>query len=214
MHARAIQHLRTRDPRLAEWIERLGPVKLAARRSREPFLALLETVAHQQLAGAAAKAIWTRVVGLFPAGGLCPEALLSLSDDHLRSAGLSKAKAAAMREIAARTLAGEVPNAQSIGQLSEREIIAQLTRIRGIGPWTVDMLLIFTLRRPDILPVGDYGVRKGFQVLVRKRALPTPAQLVKAAELWRPYRTTASLYLWRIADQPKKKTPTSHEPIS
>jgi len=205
MHARAIQHLRTRDPRLAEWIERLGPVKLAARRSPDPFLALLETVAHQQLAGAAAKAIWTRVLRLFPEGGLDPKALLSLSDDQLRSAGLSKAKAAAMREIAARTLAGEVPNAENIRRLTEREIIAQLTRIRGIGPWTVDMLLIFTLRRPDILPVGDYGVRKGFQVLTRKRALPTPAQLLKGAELWRPYRTTASLYLWRIADQPKRK---------
>lgn len=205
MHARAIQHLRTRDPRLAEWIERLGPVKLAARRSPDPFLALLETVVHQQLAGAAAKAIWTRVLGLFPAGGPDPKALLSLSDDHLRSAGLSKSKAAAMREIAARTLVGEVPDAESIRRLTEREIIAQLTRIRGIGPWTVDMLLIFTLRRPDILPVGDYGVRKGFQVLTRKRALPTPAQLVKGAELWRPYRTTAALYLWRIADQPKTK---------
>jgi 3-methyladenine DNA glycosylase/8-oxoguanine DNA glycosylase len=205
MHARAIQHLRTRDPRLAEWIERLGPVKLAARRSPDPFLALLETIAHQQLAGAAAKAIWARVLGLFPAGEPSPEALLGLDEERLRSAGLSRSKAVAMREIAARTLAGEVPDAQGIRTLSEREIIAQLTRIRGVGPWTVDMLLIFTLRRPDILPAGDYGVRKGFQVLHRKRTLPTPAQLVKGAELWRPYRTTAALYLWRIADAPKNK---------
>jgi 3-methyladenine DNA glycosylase/8-oxoguanine DNA glycosylase len=203
MHARAIQHLRTRDPRLDAWIERLGPIKLPRKRSPDPFLALLETIAHQQLAGAAARAIWGRVLGLFPDGPPGPEQVLALPDDHLRSAGLSRHKAAAMKDIAARALAGEVPDAERIARMSEQDIKAQLTRIRGVGPWTVDMLLIFTLRRPDVLPLGDYGVQKGFQRLYGKRKLPTPKQLLAGAEAWRPYRTTAALYLWRIADAPK-----------
>jgi 3-methyladenine DNA glycosylase/8-oxoguanine DNA glycosylase len=205
MHARAIAHLRSRDPRLDAWIERLGPIKLPNRRSPDPFLALLETIAHQQLAGAAARAIWARVLQLFPEGPPAPEQLIALPDERLRGAGLSKAKAAAMKDIAARALAGEVPDATRIARMSELEIKEQLTRIRGVGPWTVDMLLIFTLRRPDILPLGDYGVQKGFQVLHGKRKLPTRKQLLAAAEVWRPHRTTAALYLWRIADAPKRK---------
>jgi 3-methyladenine DNA glycosylase/8-oxoguanine DNA glycosylase len=205
MHARAIHHLRTRDPRIGEWIERLGPLKLPSSRSRDPFLALLETIAHQQLAGAAARAIWARVLGLFPDGPPGPEHVIALPDEHLRGAGLSKAKTLSMKDIAARALAGEVPDAAGIARMSEQEIKQQLTRIRGVGPWTVDMLLIFTLRRPDILPLGDYGVQKGFQLLYRKRKLPTPKQLLAGAEIWRPYRTTAALYLWRIADAPKAK---------
>ncbi|MGA2776820.1 MAG: DNA-3-methyladenine glycosylase 2 family protein [Steroidobacteraceae bacterium] len=204
MHARAVKHLRSQDPRLAEWIDRIGLIKLPARETREPFPALLEAIAHQQLAGAAAKAIWNRVLCLFPEGRPEPGHLVSLADEHLRGAGLSRSKAHSMKEIAARTLAGDVPDAKRIACMSEGEIIDQLTKIRGVGPWTVDMLLIFTLRRPDILPLNDYGVRKGFQVLYRKRKLPTPKQLLVSAECWRPYRTTAALYLWRIADAPKK----------
>ncbi len=184
-------------------------VQLPARRTREPFPALLEAIAHQQLAGAAAKAIWNRVLGLFPEGRPDPLHLAGLSDEHLRGAGLSRNKALTMKEIAARALAGEVPDAKGIARMSEAQIAEQLTRIRGVGPWTVDMLLIFTLRRPDIMPLNDYGVRKGFQVLYRKRKLPTPKQLLASAECWRPYRTTAALYLWRIADAPKAGKPTS-----
>jgi 3-methyladenine DNA glycosylase/8-oxoguanine DNA glycosylase len=109
-----------------------------------------------------------------------------------------------MKDIAHKALAGHVPDAKQIAKMSEKEIYDRLTQIRGVGPWTVDMLLIFTLRRPDILPSNDYGVRKGFQVLYRKRAMPSPKLLLKTAELWRPYRTTAALYLWRIADSSKQ----------
>jgi DNA-3-methyladenine glycosylase II len=209
MHLRAINHLRERDPRLRELIDRIGVIKLPARRSREPYLALLESIAYQQLAGAAAEKIWKRVVALFDEGGPQPEGLIALSEDALRAAGLSRSKAISMKEIAARTIAGHVPDAQRIKKMSEAEIFEQLTQIRGVGPWTVDMLLIFALRRPDIMPVTDYGVRKGFQLLYRKRSLPTPKQLLKTAELWRPYRTAAALYLWHIADTTKKEKATS-----
>jgi DNA-3-methyladenine glycosylase II len=146
----------------------------------------------------------SRAVPCFPRAGPNPAIWSRSADEHLRGAGLSRSKAHSMKEIAARTLAGEVPDAKRIACMSEAEIVDQLTKIRGVGPWTVDMLLIFTLRRPDIMPLNDYGVRKGFQVLYRKRKLPTPKQLLVSAECWRPYRTTAALYLWRIADAPKK----------
>jgi len=209
VHARAVHHLRTQDPRLAEWIDRIGMVQLPRRGTPEPFHALLEAIAHQQLAGAAAKAIWTRVLALFPEGHPDPHHLLALSDEHLRGAGLSRSKALSMKAIAAQALAGEVPDAKRIACMSEGQIVDQLTKIRGVGPWTVDMLLIFTLRRPDVMPLNDYGVRKGYQVLYRKRKLPTPKQLLMSAECWRPYRTTAALYLWRIADAPKASKVTS-----
>jgi 3-methyladenine DNA glycosylase/8-oxoguanine DNA glycosylase len=216
MHLRAANHLRQQDPRLAEWIDRLGVIKMPARRSPDPYVALLETIAYQQLAGAAAKKIWERVLGLFDAEGPRPEKLLALSEEELRSAGLSRSKAVSMRDIAARTLAGEVPDAAGMKRMSDEELFATLTKIRGVGPWTVEMLMMFTLRRPDIMPATDYGIRKGFQVLYRKREMPPPKLLLQKAEIWRPYRTAAALYLWRIADAAKdkkdpkgKKKPTS-----
>lgn len=212
MHARAAKHLRSRDPRLAEWIDRIGVIKLPARRSRDPYVALLETIAYQQLAGAAAKKIWERVLGLFDGEAPRAERLLALSEEQLRSAGLSRSKAASMRDIAARTLSGHIPDAAGIKGMSDEELFATLTQVRGVGPWTVEMLMMFTLRRPDIMPATDYGVRKGFQLLYRKREMPTPKELLKKAEIWRPYRTAAALYLWRIADSAKeqrKKKPTS-----
>lgn len=209
MHARAVKHLREKDPRFGEWIDRIGTIKLSPPRSREPYLALLESIAYQQLAGAAAKTIWNRVLGLFEDRLPQPELLLRMSDDQLRSAGLSRNKTFAMKAIAEAVIAGQVPDAVSIAQMPAEDIHKQLIRIRGVGPWTIDMLMIFTLRRPDVMPVNDYGVQKGFQVLYRKRALPTPKQLLKSAELWRPYRTAAALYLWRIADTPKTKKLTS-----
>ena len=211
MHLRAANHLRSRDPRLAEWIDRLGVIRMPARRSPDPYVALLETIAYQQLAGSAAKKIWERVLGLFDEAGPRPERLLALSEDQLRSAGLSRSKAVSMRDIAARTLAGEVPDAAGMKKMSDEQLFETLTQIRGVGPWTVEMLMMFTLRRPDIMPATDYGVRKGFQVLYRKREMPAPKLLLQKAEIWRPYRTAAALYLWRIADaaKEKKKTPTS-----
>jgi len=205
MSKRAISHLRQCDDRLGEWIDRVGVLKLPAPEAREPYVALLETIAHQQLAGAAARSIWARVVGLFEDGVLCPRRLADMPEEHLRSAGLSRSKALAMREICTRVNAGKIPDAAQIRQMSDADIYAQLMEIRGVGSWTVDMLMMFTLCRPDIMPVTDYGVRKGFQVLYRKRKLPSPKQLEKFSEKWRPHRSVAALYLWRIADTAKKK---------
>jgi 3-methyladenine DNA glycosylase/8-oxoguanine DNA glycosylase len=128
-----------------------------------------------------------------------------MPEEHLRSAGLSRSKAMAMRDICAKVNDGKIPDAVQIKQMSDTDIYALLMDIRGVGSWTVDMLMMFTLCRPDIMPVTDYGVRKGFQVLYRKRKLPTPKQLEKFSEKWRPHRSVAALYLWRIADTAKKK---------
>lgn len=212
MPMHAIQHLRNCDPRLAEWIDRLGVLQFPTPQAREPYVALLETIAHQQLAGAAARAIWTRVLGLFEDGVPCPRRLAKMTEEHLRTAGLSRSKALAMKDICTRVNAGTIPSAALIGQLSDSEIYERLMQAHGVGSWTVDMLMMFTLCRPDIMPVTDYGVRKGFQVLYRKRALPTPKQLLKLTEKWRPHRSVAALYLWRIAETaktPKKKKSVS-----
>jgi DNA-3-methyladenine glycosylase II len=198
------QHLRKSDPRLAEWIDRLGVLQFSTPPAREPYVALLEIIAHQQLAGAAARAIWNRVIGLFEDGVPNPKRLVQMTEAQLRTAGLSRSKALAMKEICTRVNAGTIPSAALIGQLSDAEIYERLIAVRGVGSWTVDMLMMFTLRRPDIMPVTDYGVRKGFQVLYRKRALPTPKQLLKLTEKWRPHRSVAALYLWRIAETAKK----------
>jgi 3-methyladenine DNA glycosylase/8-oxoguanine DNA glycosylase len=204
MSARAIKHLRQSDPRFGEWIERIGVLQLPTPQEREPYVALLETIAHQQLAGAAARAIWTRVIALFENGVPCPKRLVEMTEEHLRSAGLSRSKALAMKDICARVNAGTIPSTALITQLSDTDIYAQLMEVRGVGAWTVDMLMMFTLCRPDIMPVTDYGVRKGFQVLYRKRSLPSPKLLLKFSEKWRPHRSVAALYLWRIADTTKK----------
>jgi 3-methyladenine DNA glycosylase/8-oxoguanine DNA glycosylase len=204
MPLRAIQHLRQADPRLGEWIDRIGVLQLPTPPAREPYVALLEAVAHQQLAGAAARAIWGRVIGLFEEGVPCSKRLVEMTEAHLRTAGLSRSKALAMRDICTRVNAGKIPSAVLITQMSDADIYAQLLEVRGVGSWTVDMLMMFTLCRPDIMPVTDYGVRKGFQVLYRKRTLPTPKQLLKLTERWRPHRSVAALYLWRIAETAKK----------
>jgi DNA-3-methyladenine glycosylase II len=204
----AIRHLRKSDARFAEWIDRIGPLQLPVPPVREPYVALLESIAHQQLAGAAARAIWARVLGLFENGVPCPKRLAEMSEAELRSAGLSRSKALAMKDICVRVNAGKIPTAARIAQMSDADIYAQLMEARGVGAWTVDMLMIFTLCRPDVMPVSDYGVRKGFQVLYRKRALPSPKQLLKFSEKWRPHRSVAALYLWQIAGtakKPKKK---------
>jgi 3-methyladenine DNA glycosylase/8-oxoguanine DNA glycosylase len=127
-----------------------------------------------------------------------------MTQARLRSAGLSRSKALAMRDICARVNAGKIASATLIAQMSDADIYAQLLEVRGVGSWTVDMLMMFTLCRPDIMPITDYGVRKGFQLLQRKRALPSPQQLLKLTEKWRPHRTVAALYLWRIAETAKK----------
>jgi DNA-3-methyladenine glycosylase II len=202
------KHLRKRDSRLAEWIEKIGPLQLPTPAVREPYVALLEAIAHQQLAGAAARAIWARVVGLFDDGLPCSKRMADMTEEQLRSAGLSRSKALAMKDICARVNAGKIPGGSAMAAMTDAEIYEVLLEARGVGTWTVDMLMMFTLCRPDVMPVTDYGVRKGFQVLYRKRALPTAKQLLKFSEIWQPHRSVAALYLWRIAEtakRPRKK---------
>jgi DNA-3-methyladenine glycosylase II len=201
MHDDAIQHLVKSDAILARTIDRIGPCTLKPIRSRSPYQSLVQAVAHQQLNGTAANTILRRFVALFPSSRFPePEEILASADEPLRGAGFSRAKVASIKDIAARTLDGTVPTRRAVASMSNEEIIERLTAVRGVGPWTVEMLLIFTLGRMDVLPATDFGVRKGFARVYRRRALPAPAQILKHGERWRPYRSVASWYLWRSLD--------------
>ena len=199
----AVAALRAADKALATLIERVGPLRLQVESMQTPFQALAESIVYQQLTGKAAATILGRVHAVY--GGrkhFAPEAAVTTKDELLRAAGLSRAKTAALKDLAAKTLDGTVPSARALARASDDEIVRRLTSIRGIGRWTVEMLLIFRLGRPDVLPVDDYGVKKGFQRLVRAKDLPTRADLAKRGERWRPYRSAASWYLWRANDLP------------
>jgi len=198
--ASAAAALAAADPRLAAAIEIIGPCTLTKGRG-SPYESLLSTIAHQQLHGAAAAAILARFKNLYPARGYpTPAELLATPDARLRSVGLSRAKVAAIKDVAARTLDGLVPNRRGMLRLGDEEVIERLTAVRGVGRWTAEMLLMFTLNRPDVLPVGDFGIRHGFRLLYAKRAEPKPRWLAAYGERWAPYRTTASWYLWRYVD--------------
>ncbi len=200
-HADAVAHLCAADDKLARLIERVGPCRLQPRVEHSIFYSLLRSIIYQQLAGKAAAAILARVDGLFPGHHFVhPEDILGASDDLLRSAGLSRNKTAALRDLAARTLDGTVPTLAQTRRMTDAELIERLVTIRGIGQWTVEMLLIFRLGRPDVLPVDDYGVRKGFKLTFRTRELPTRKQMLRRGERWRPYRSVASWYLWRAVE--------------
>lgn len=197
----SVQHLRVADPRLALVIDRAGPLRLELDTIQSPFAALAESIVYQQLTGKAAATIHGRLVGLFkPQRRLRPESLLEATDDRLRGAGLSRGKVAALRDLASKSLDGTVPTMASLRRMENEEIVERLTSIRGIGRWTVEMLLIFRLGRPDVLPVTDYGVRKGFARAFRKRKLPTPTQLERYGRRWAPYRSVAAWYLWRACE--------------
>jgi DNA-3-methyladenine glycosylase II len=173
--------------------------------SIRPFDALAESIAYQQLSGKAAATIFGRVRALYPKRKwLDPAQLLATPDEMLRAAGLSRAKLAAIKDLAVKTIDGTVPSGRALLRMSDDEIIARLTQVRGIGRWTVEMLLLFDLGRPDVWPVDDYGVRKGFAKTFRRRNLPTPKQLMKIGEKWRPYRSVAAWYFWRALDEPKQ----------
>jgi len=194
----ALAHLTAADPRLAVVIARAPRCDLAPKRLDSLFHRLLRAIVYQQLNGKAAGTILGRVEALFPAGVIEPAALLATPDDQLRAAGLSRNKLASLRDLAAKTLAGVVPSPAAARKLSDGELIARLTAVRGIGPWTVHMLLMFDLGRPDVLPTGDYGVRMGFKKLYRKRREPSPEQIARHARCWQPYRSVAAWYLWRV----------------
>src|SRR6267378_3686796 len=190
MTEEAIQFLTSTDRRLGSLIKRVGPCDLKPKKRRSPFESLVQSVAYQQLNGTAAATILGRVKALYPNKRFpTPEDLLATPDEILRGAGLSRAKTAAIKDIATKTLEGTVPNSRAISKMSNDEIIERLTAVRGVGPWTVEMLLIFTLGRTDVLPVTDYGGRKGFALTYGWKELPTPKELLHEEEKWKPHRT-------------------------
>lgn len=198
--ASAVQALCECDPRLRAAIEVIGPCTLTRGRG-SPYESLLSAIAHQQLHGNAAAAILRRLHALYPEGGYpTPEQLLATSEEALRGAGLSRAKLLAMQDVARRTLDGTVPDRRRIQRLSDEAIIERITTVRGVGRWTAEMMLMFTLNRPDILPVDDFGIREGFRLLHGKRQQPKPRWLARYGERWAPHRTIASWYLWRYVD--------------
>lgn len=193
----ARRHLR-KDRQLAALMKRIGPFGMTLKRPPSTFHALAEAITYQQLTGKAAATIFGRV--LDGKRVLRAADVAKRSDDQLRAAGLSRAKTAAFRDLATRAVNRQIPSLGQLQHLDDPTIIARLTAVRGIGRWTVEMLLIFTLGRPDVLPAADYGVQKGYANAFSTE-LPTPKQLAAHAERWSPYRSVASWYLWRAADQ-------------
>jgi len=197
------KHLAATHPRMAQLISRSTRYKAPANKSCRPFDALAESIAYQQLSGKAAATIWRRVRALFPATKfLDPKLVLETPDESFRAAGLSRSKVAALKDLAAKTIDGTVPTSSQLSRMSNEEIIECLIQVRGIGRWTVEMLLLFDLGRLDVWPVTDYGVQKGFAKTFGRRKLPTPKQLHKIGEKWRPYRSVAAWYFWRALDVP------------
>ena len=206
MSAAAIRHL-SRDRAFARLIRRVGPPLLAAEidRRRSPYEALMRAIAHQQLHGRAAEAILARFVALHPgcAGFPDPAMVLAHPETALRGCGFSAGKVASLRDICAHALNGTVPTRRGAVRLSDEALIERLTGIRGVGRWTVEMLLIFALGRQDVLPVDDFGVRERFRVLHGLEAQPKPRALAEVGAAWAPYRSFAAWYLWRAADDAK-----------
>lgn len=201
MNAKSARALARLDPEMARLIRSIGPITLEPDPGQTPFAALVRSIIYQQLHGKAAGTIHRRLLDLFPKKRHpTPEDLLMTRDEALRAAGISASKARALKDLAEKARDGVVPSSRAIVKLSDEEIIDRLTTIRGVGRWTVEMLLIFKLGRPDILPVTDYGVRNGFSRVFGWKEFPTPRELAAEGERWAPHRTTAALYLWRAVD--------------
>ena len=197
----AVKFIIATDPILGEIIKKVGPFPVTPDKSQGPYHALIRSIVYQQLTGKAAGTIFKRVKDLFPhRSKFDPEEILKTPDKVFRSAGLSGAKTAAIKDLSAKHLEGIVPTRREINKMTNEEIIERLVQVRGIGPWTVEMLLIFHIGRMDVLPSTDYGVRKGFALVYNKRKLPEPKELLKYGERWRPYRSVASWYLWRALE--------------
>jgi DNA-3-methyladenine glycosylase II len=197
----ARQYLSEVDPPLGELIARVGEFTLRPPPTQSLFAALMRSIVYQQLTGKAASTILGRVTRTCaPRRFPTPRQVLEVPVERLREAGLSAAKTAALRDLAGKTIDGTVPSLARIRRMSDQEIVERLTLVRGIGPWTVEMLLIFRLGRPDVFPVTDLGVRKGFGLTFRRGKLPEPSGMLRRGERWRPYRSVASWYLWRAVD--------------
>jgi 3-methyladenine DNA glycosylase/8-oxoguanine DNA glycosylase len=201
--AKAIAHLRAADPVLAAIIDTIGPFRMQLKVSRSLFGSLAEAIVYQQLSNKAAATIYGRVKELYPDApdGFTPRHILKTPDEALRGCGLSRAKVLAVQDLARRVEEGELPTPDVAQTIPNAELIERLVKVRGIGRWSAEMFLMFRLGRPDVLPLDDYSLRKAYAKAFRKRALPSPKALEKAGEKWRPYRTVASWYLWRVLDQ-------------
>ncbi len=222
-----LPHFRRADPVMAALVEAVGPYRLRAERCASPFRHLAQAIASQQISGRAADTILARFVALYdggdadgpaeardpPGGGTRddrfpePAQVLATDPERLRGVGFSAAKAAALRDLAARTLEGVVPDSATLARLDDAAIVTRLTQVRGIGPWTVQMMLMFQLGRPDVLPVDDYGVRNGFRLAYGLAELPTPRELARHGERWAPWRSAAAWYLWRAVDLARAGAP-------
>ncbi len=219
--AEAVAYLKANDAKLGALIDRAGKFTLRLDPAPSPFESLLESILYQQLHGKAAATIHRRVREHF-GGDPAPELLIATPDEPLRACGVSGNKIKAMKDLAARTLDGTVPTHKAIARMSDAEIIERLTEVRGIGPWTVEMLLIFRMGRPDVLPVSDYGVRKGFALTFQRlpktrplaaEDLPKPEVLLKRGKRWAPFRSVASWYLWRACDLAKSTAPAGRSSL-
>ena len=202
--AEALRHL-AKDPAMRRVIRRHGPCDLTPRR-RSPYETLTRAIAHQQLNGRAAETILGRFIALFPGNGRfpSPEAVLAMRPSAVRRAGFSAGKVRAIRDIARHAVRGIVPTKRTCARLTDDELIERLVRIHGVGRWTVEMLLIFTLGRPDVLPVDDFGVREGYRIAYGRRKQPTPKALRAYGERWKPYRSVAARYLWLVANEARR----------
>jgi 3-methyladenine DNA glycosylase/8-oxoguanine DNA glycosylase len=197
-HVEAHAYLSKIDKHLARLIARVGGFRFKLDECDSVYESLLEAIMHQSIAGKAAQAIFARIKALGTNGNCpTPEELLRVPPRKLRTAGLSKAKVAAVRDLAQKTIDGVVPTLEAAGKMSDQELVDRLISVRGIGAWTVEMFLIFRLGRADVLPIHDYGVQKGYAITYRKRKIPKPKELLKFGERWRPYRSVASWYMWR-----------------
>ncbi len=204
-HVKAHEHLSQADKRLGRLIAEIGEFPFKLDECDSVYESLLEAITHQSISGKAAATIYARIKAL-GANGQCPTPaeIIKASPQALRKAGLSAAKALAMKDLAQKTIDGVVPSLEAAHKMSDEELVERLISVRGIGAWTVEMFLIFRLGRPDVLPIHDYGVQKGFAILYRKKAIPKPRELAAFGERWRPYRTVASWYMWRAVGRAGK----------
>lgn len=200
--AEAVRHLSGCDPCLAKLIEELEPFVIDVASADSPYEVLMESIAYQSISGKAAATIFGRIKALGSNGRPpTPAQMLKLPARKLRKAGLSGAKVLAMKDLAQKAIEGIVPTHEEALRLSDEELVERLVSVRGIGAWTVEMFLIFRLGRPDVLPIHDLGVKKGWSVAYGKTHMPTPRELLKFGETWRPYRTVASWYMWRAFER-------------
>jgi 3-methyladenine DNA glycosylase/8-oxoguanine DNA glycosylase len=199
-HAEAHAFLSRSDERLAALIARVGSFHFKLDESASVYESLLEAIVYQSISGKAAAKIFERIKSLGASGCPTPQELLRVRAHTLRRAGLSHAKVLAVKDLARKTMEGVVPTLAEAEKMSDTELVERLISVRGIGAWTVEMFLIFRLGRPDVLPIHDYGVQKGFALTYGKRRIPKPKELLKFGERWRPYRTVASWYMWRAVE--------------